>query len=448
MLLIVTAIPASAQYARVLETQMLAYNSSTSAWEYLDKGAILGAIEAATTITGGATGIAFTITRDEAAADSGLGSFTQDNASDDEILLLLDQDGTGDILSCVDGDTERLELADGGLFTLTAADGDYSLKVDGDAMINGKIVYITGVGATLNGGYYVYVEEDSGAVFTVAEDGNTTVAGTLAVTGASTFASTVGITGNLAVNTTAFTVAASSGNTSVGGTLAVAGTTTLGGVTTINGAVDLNGGLDVLNNVIIHGTTTLSDTIRLTGATDCASTLNADGDFTINTNKVTIAGATGAYTGGDAADITLGAGSDIILDANTGNITSLGNVTAATGTIAATTTTTEAGDHVLDSGDYGTIVIYTANAAIAVTLPANAAPAGSTITCICTVNNAAAITYSSATVDTLITFNDATADSVAFADGHRIGSKVKFISDGAKWMAFNESANNTMTVGT
>ena len=56
--------------------------------------------------------------------------------------------------------------------------------------------------------------------------------GTLDVTGAVTMASTLGVTGNVAVNTNKFTVAGSDGDTAIAGTLAVTGATTAtGGIT-------------------------------------------------------------------------------------------------------------------------------------------------------------------------------------------------------------------------
>jgi hypothetical protein len=58
------------------------------------------------------------------------------------------------------------------------------------------------------------------------------------------------------------------------------------------------------------------------------------------------------------------------------------------------------------------------------------------------------ITISAATADTLITFNDTAADSVAFSTtSNKIGAWVRFISNGSVWIAVNFS-NNTMTVAT
>ena len=98
--------------------------------------------------------------------------------------------------------------------------------------------------------------------------------------------------------------------------------------------------------------------------------------------------------------------------------------------------------------DYGRTIFVSYAGAVAITLPANGASAGTWFEVVITTENAGTVTCSAATVDTLIAFNDAAADAVTFATGHRIGACVRFISNGSYWVAHNMSANNTMGIST
>ncbi len=99
------------------------------------------------------------------------------------------------------------------------------------------------------------------------------------------------------------------------------------------------------------------------------------------------------------------------------------------------------------AADYGKVIMLSYAGAVAVTLPANGAPAGSWIDFIVIGSNDCAPTISAATADTLITVNDATADSVTYATGHRIGAHCRVISTGTYWVAINVGST-TMTVTT
>ena len=136
--------------------------------------------------------------------------------------------------------------------------------------------------------------------------GAATLSSTLGVTGATTLSSTLDVTGNLNVNTNKFSVIASSGNTSIAGTLGVTGNTTLSG------------------------------TLGVTGATTLSSTANVVGDFSVATNKFTVA----ALTGNTAVAGTLGVTGDTTLTGdlavNGGDITT----TATTFNLINTTATT------------------------------------------------------------------------------------------------------------
>ena len=102
---------------------------------------------------------------------------------------------------------------------------------------------------------------------------------------------------------------------------------------------------------------------------------------------------------------------------------------------------------VLTANDYNQIQTIHTNAAVAITLPANGAPAGTWIDV--AVHGAAsddcAPTIAAATADTLITTNSADSDSVTYGSGHRIGAHAHFWSDGSFWHAENRGGT-TMTV--
>src|SRR3990167_4423571 len=102
---------------------------------------------------------------------------------------------------------------------------------------------------------------------------------------------------------------------------------------------------------------------------------------------------------------------------------------------------------VCTSADYGKTLLLSYEGAVAVTLPANGAPAGSQIDFINIGSDTCAPTVSAATVDTLITVNDQAADSVTYGSGHRIGSHLRVISTGTYWVAVN-LGSTTMTVTT
>lgn len=121
--------------------------------------------------------------------------------------------------------------------------------------------------------------------FTVAgATGNTVIAGTLGVTGASTFTGLITANGgvtlgagddlvgsstsDITINTTAFTVAGATGNTSVGGTLGVTGIQTNTGVINANGGVAVADSLtiDAFKFVVVSDTLctiTGTDTLRI-----------------------------------------------------------------------------------------------------------------------------------------------------------------------------------------
>ena len=175
----------------------------------------------------------------------------------------------------VDGSTAMDSGDNGMLWHDTTTDIIYALDDYADPNI--------GTGWISTGMYLGNVDVGASKLTVAVATGNTAIAGTLGVTGASTF--TAGITCNggvtlgagddligsstsdITINTNKFTVAGDTGNTSVGGTLGVTGATTATGLITANGGV------------------TIATTKNLVGG--------ADTDILMNTDKFTVAGATG-----------------------------------------------------------------------------------------------------------------------------------------------------------
>ena len=215
-------------------------------------------------------------------------------------------------------------------FTVTAASGNTAvagtLDATGDFKINtNKFVVTAGSGNTSMAGNLTVSGTGSSSIggaltvggntiidnatftlrdgtptnkFTIDTSGNTAVAGTLGVTGAATLSSTLdvtgatGIDGDFDINTNKFTVAHASGNTLIAGTLGVAGATTLESTISIGGATTINNG----NFTIKDGSTPANNKFTVTAAsgnTNIAGTLDATGDFKINTSKFTVAAASG-----------------------------------------------------------------------------------------------------------------------------------------------------------
>ncbi|CAB4170832.1 hypothetical protein UFOVP909_152 [uncultured Caudovirales phage] len=216
--------------------------------------------------------------------------------------------------------------------TLTVANTTLAAK----AITASTTLAVTGIttltGAlNANGGIAV----DTSA-FTVADTtGNTAIAGTLTVTGATV------LNGGLTMDSTAFTVADTTGNTSIGGTLAVTGATTL------TGGLAANGGITVDSTAFVVADTTgnvsTTGTLTVTGAT----VLN--GGLTMDTDKFTVADTTGntaiggtlAVTGNTTltGDLAVNGG-DITTDQTTFNLV---NATATTLNIGGAATTVSIG---------------------------------------------------------------------------------------------------------
>lgn len=163
-------------------------------------------------------------------------------------------------------------------------------------------------------------------------DGTATVASTLGVTGVTTLgnnlnvAGAAGVDGDFDVNTTKFTVNATTGNTAVAGTLGVTGATTLsstlgvtgttnlGSALNVTGATGIDGNFDVATNKFTvdsqSGNTNVAGVLAVTGNINGSSGLNVtgnagiDGNFDIATNKFTVSSTTGNTVVGGTLAVT------------------------------------------------------------------------------------------------------------------------------------------------
>lgn len=170
--------------------------------------------------------------------------------------------------------------------------------------------------------------------------GAVTASSTLDVTGAT------GIDGDFDINTDKFTVASASGNTAIAGTLAVTGASTLTGDVTASGAMNITGNTGV------------------------------DGNFDINTDKFTVASATGNTAVAGTLAVT---GTSSF----TGAITATGGVTGDLTGNADTATTWETAREIALTGDVtGTVtgVDGSGNISIATTVAANSVALGTDTT--------------------------------------------------------------------
>jgi len=200
--------------------------------------------------------------------------------------------------------------------------------------------------------------------------------------------------------------------------------------------------VDTYNDTALISTSVAS--LAVAGAETVGSTLTVTGLTTLMgngaANELDSRTATALLLGKDTAtSVTLGA-SDINTDvAGTFNAPRILTVTQSTTS------------RVCTSADYGKLILIVTNAAVAITLPANGAAAGSVIY-FATASRSAALpttddcapTISAASTDTLIGPNDIDLKSVTWGSGHRIGAQSKFWSDGFFWHVQN-LGGTTMT---
>jgi hypothetical protein len=163
---------------------------------------------------------------------------------------------------------------------------------------------------------------------TVAITNAATVGSTLAVTGATTLTGALAANGGISVDTNAFTVADTTGNTSIAGTLNVTGATVLNGGLTMD--------TDKFTVADTTGNTSIGGTLSVTGVTTLTGLVNANGGIAVDTNAFTVADTTGntaiAGTLNVTGTTTLGnltIGSTKTIDVGANKVTNLGAPTVA-----------------------------------------------------------------------------------------------------------------------
>ncbi len=298
-----------------------------------------------------------------------------------------------------------------------------NLYVGGNLVLTGTETAIGSVtfnnGLTLSGSdtaatEYLTLNNASGVTkFQVdTASGNTTIAGTLSVTGTSshtgnaTFGGTVSVTGDttltgdLAVNggdvtttattfnlvnatattvnfagaATALTIGATTGtatirnttvaitnNATVGGTLGVTGATTLSGTANVVGDFSVNTNKFTVaassGNTAVAGTFSVTGTSSHTGNSTFGGTVGITGDLSVNTNKFTVTAA----SGNTAIAGTLGVAGDVAVNTNKFTVAASSGNTVIAGTAGV------AGDFAVNTNKF-TVVAASGNTSVAGTL--------------------------------------------------------------------------------
>jgi len=148
-----------------------------------------------------------------------------------------------------------------------------TLNTVGDLTVGGRLLFSTAISKIIPGATSISLRNhaDSQDNVIVTDAGNVTILGTLGITGG---ISSLNVIGNFSVNTTQFTVNASTGAV-VGGTY---------NLQTISSSANFTG---TLNTVGAFSVTTNKFNVDTSGNTAIAGTLNSAGAFSVATNKFT-----------------------------------------------------------------------------------------------------------------------------------------------------------------
>lgn len=226
------------------------------------------------------------------------------------------------------GNVSLTEDADGTALAIVAdsATTNDIITVSGDGLTSGTALYISLTEGTLNGGYYIecYDESDTEQVFTVAEDGATTITGSAAGTDALTLsagdftvtsgdvvvsAGSVSITES--ADGTAFAVVANSATTNNVATVTANGLTTGTGLLVTSSGTITNAGEGLVN--IVGTGITSGDALKIDlteGTLNGGNYINCYDDtatatvFSVAENGATV--IAGAAAGTDALTLTAG----------------------------------------------------------------------------------------------------------------------------------------------
>lgn len=336
--------------------------------------------------------------------------------------------------------------------SLTTTNSTSTITVT-DTGTSGANIELVGNGATTpskairayNGNFEIINDAYSAAIFRVADNGNASVLGTLAVTGATTLSSTANVVGDFSVNTNKFTVAASSGNTAVAGTFSVTGTSSHTGNATFGGTVGITGDLAVNTNKF---TVTAAS-----GNTAIAGTLGVTGDVAVNTNKFTVASA----SGNTVIAGTAGVAGDFAVNTNKFTVVAASGNTSVAGTLAVTGNTTLSGTlAVTGVATHSANIVMSSNYITGLADPVNPQDAA-TKAYVDASRNGLDVKQSvrAATTGTITLSNTQTIDGVALAAGDRVlvkdqstGSQngIYVVVSGGSWTRALD-ANNSSDAG-
>jgi hypothetical protein len=149
---------------------------------------------------------------------------------------------------------------------------------------NGALIVSGGIGIAKN----LNVGGTTTLTGLLSANGSASVTGTLGVTGATTLSSTLGVTGSTTLSSTLGVT----GATTLSNTLGVTGATTLSSLLNANGGIavdtdrftvaDATGNTAIAGTLEVTGSTTLSSTLGVTGATTLSSTLGVTGATTLS----------------------------------------------------------------------------------------------------------------------------------------------------------------------
>ena len=265
-------------------------------------------------------------------------SFIDDNASNTQTTLRVQQDGTGDILNLFDGATEVVTVLDGGNFGIGTHKPAGVLDIKGDGN-SSRIFILSGSGAEKSPDESSFTDTCffvSGAIGSSVRDGKTVSGGQeIGIRGTATFGGDLYISGGIHIagdvtsDAGSWTIAGDTGSTAVefGKTVTIAGTAP---VSTTESGRTVTVSLDAQGVGGSYGGTTAIPVLTIdgTGVVTAASTAAISTSWTLAGDS----GST-AIPGGSTATIAGDATSGISTIESSGTVTvSLDTTTATPGT--------------------------------------------------------------------------------------------------------------------
>ena len=203
------------------------------------------------------------------------------------------------------------------------------------------------------------------------------------------------------------------------------------------------GTLAIQSDVSVKGTLATKASVSNDGTINTLIGLDGIGEVDLDIGSADITDIQLITDGTGTAEVVLPDGSidgTEILDGTIANADLSATAAIASTKLAAfTSTTITTNAYVITAANYNTMILVNTNAAVALTLPANGAAAGSWVDV--AVHSSATDdcvpTIAAATADTLVIINGIDGDSVTYGSGHRIGAYARFWSDGSFWHYVN-----------